>query len=61
MLSLTEKYNDTIKKGIYAYTPEKIDINKIIVFHARDSYYDNVRLNPNFNSQSYRNCELKLS
>jgi len=36
----------------------KIDINKIIVFHARDSYYDNVRLNPNFNSQSYRNCEL---
>jgi putative glycosyltransferase (TIGR04372 family) len=45
-------------KILFEKNYSKIDINKIIVFHARDSYYDHALLNPNLITQSHRNSEL---
>jgi putative glycosyltransferase (TIGR04372 family) len=46
-------------KTLFKKNFPEIDVNKIIVLHARDSYFDKVHANPNYISQKHRNSELE--
>lgn len=62
MLSLTEKYNDTIKKGIYTYIPENIDINKMkyikLSIDTENDYLNSIKIANYFNHYNFSYDEI---
>ena len=57
MLNLTEKYNDTIKKGIYSYKPENINIEKMkyikLSIDTEEDYLKSIEISKNFNNYNF--------
>lgn len=62
MLSLTEKYNNIIKKGIFIYKPENIDIDKMkyikISIDTEDDYLNSIKIANYFNNYNFSYDEI---
>ena len=57
MLNLTEKYNDIIKKGVYTYKPENINIEKMkyikLSIDTEEDYLKSIEISRNFNNYNF--------
>ena len=62
MLSLTEKYNNIIKKGIFTYKPENIDIDKMkyikISIDTKEDYLKSIEIANYFNNYNFNYDEI---
>jgi len=57
MLNLTEKYNYIIKKGVYTYKPENINIEKMnyikLSIDTEEDYLKSIEIAKNFNNYNF--------
>jgi spore coat polysaccharide biosynthesis protein SpsF len=62
MLSLTEKYNNIIKKGIYTYKPINIDIEKMkcikVSIDTETDYLNSIKIANYFNNYDFNYDEI---
>ena len=62
MLSLTEKYNDVIKKGVYIYKPDNIDTEKMkfikVSIDTEEDYLKSIKIANYFNNYDFCYCEI---
>lgn len=62
MLSLTEKYNNIIKKGVFTYKPENIDIEKMkyikLSIDTNEDYLKSIKIANYFNNYNFSYDEI---
>ena len=62
MLSLTCKYDDIIKKGVYIYKPENINIEKMkyikLSIDTQEDYFNSIKITNYFNNYNFSYTEI---